>query len=166
MSSLYFRPTVCPGSSLEMTTTVRAPAESTQLWSPGTLEGEPSSSRASPEFTVRSLVRSDIIRLGEWWHSVSLRKRKTDPQSVEALFVIDLVNLRIFRNQPEEAGPAATDLQKPVRLRQDPPGRQGLHQRAADPHPRKGETAALPIKGFTQRQDRHVRKRIRATRRN
>lgn len=43
---------VSPGLLLEMTTTVRAPAENTLPWSPGIWEEEPSLSRALPEFMV------------------------------------------------------------------------------------------------------------------
>lgn len=76
---------VFPGSSLEMTTTVRVPAESTRLWSPGTLEGEPSSSRASPEFTVQSprvrsgrTVASHVL---EWPSVWRVRLRPIDASS-------------------------------------------------------------------------------------
>lgn len=47
----------------------------------------------------------------------------------------------VHRDKPEEAGSAASDLQQPVRLRQDPPRRQDLHRRTQIIHSWKGETA-------------------------
>lgn len=54
---------VFPGLWLEMTTTVRAPAESTLPWSPATWEEEPLLSRALPEFMVWQY-------LGFFWKSI------------------------------------------------------------------------------------------------
>lgn len=125
MSWLKCSPAVSPGWWLEMTTTARAPAESTQLWNPGTLEGEPSSSRALPESTV-------TITAWIWYYKTG-----------SALLANNLAGFPVCRNQPEEAGPAATDLQQPVRLRQDPPWRQDLHQRAEDLRPWKGDCKDL-----------------------
>lgn len=45
----------------------------------------------------------------------------------------------VCRNQPEEAGSVATDLQQPIRLWQDPPRWQTLHQRTQNFHSRKGK---------------------------
>lgn len=47
------RPTVCLGSSSEMTTTAKVPAENMLHWSLGIWVEEPSLSRALPESTVR-----------------------------------------------------------------------------------------------------------------
>ena len=110
-----------PGLWLEMTTTVRAPAENTLPWSPGTWEEEPSLSRALPEFMVQH-------------HFVT-----TSHALFKSLFLALSPPPLVCRNQPKEAGSAATDLQQPIRLWQDPPRWQNLHQRTQNFHSRESK---------------------------